>query len=112
MTAGAARRIGCVHRVPHVIDSDSNSRFDSASEVFRRKILRACASRFGNAFRLRSVTKNCPPRRIRITYIPFHFDAFVVGADQATKSNENEAESHRRAGGIQHLRLAMTEAAS
>jgi DNA-binding MarR family transcriptional regulator len=60
LTAGAARRIGCVHRVPHLIDSDSNSRFDSASEVFRRKILRACASRFGNAFRLRSVTKIAP----------------------------------------------------
>ncbi|MDN7424403.1 hypothetical protein [Burkholderia dolosa] len=82
----------------------------------------ALASRVsGNAFRLRSVTKNRLARRIRIAYIAFHFDTFVACPDCVTVGsalhvgparNENEKESDRSAGGIQRTRIAMAEAAS
>ncbi|AXF23437.1 hypothetical protein CUJ89_23740 [Burkholderia pyrrocinia] len=76
----------------------------------------------GNAFRLRSVTKNCLPRRIRIIYIAIHFSAFLACPNrlprraastthpsQAIKMNRS---LDRSAGGIQRTRIAMAEAAS
>ncbi|RQR83066.1 hypothetical protein DIE11_08180 [Burkholderia sp. Bp9012] len=78
--------------------------------------------RFGNAFRLRPVTKNCLPRRIPIAYIAIHFDAFVICTDWPSRRVRSPGRTRqamktkrcldRRAGGIQHTRIAMTEAAS
>ncbi|NTY39625.1 hypothetical protein FCJ57_25470 [Burkholderia diffusa] len=77
---------------------------------------------FGNAFRLRSVTKNCLPRSIRIIYIAIHFYAFfacpnrpprraasTTHPSQAIKINRS---LDRSAGGIQRTRIAMAEAVS
>ncbi|MPV56138.1 hypothetical protein GD416_06735 [Burkholderia sp. BE24] len=39
----------------------------------------------GNAFRLRTVTKNRLSRGIRIAYIAIHFDAFVACPDRLSR---------------------------
>ncbi|KAG8153810.1 hypothetical protein BFF94_009445 [Burkholderia catarinensis] len=41
--------------------------------------------RSGNAFRLRTVTKNCLSARIRIAYIAIHFDTFVACPDRPSR---------------------------
>ncbi|KAB0681630.1 hypothetical protein F7R13_11145 [Burkholderia territorii] len=72
-----------MRRNPRVIASDSDSRFRFGFRSFLAENFSLSRHCFGNAFRLRPVTKNCLPRVMRIAYIAIHFDAFVVCTDLA-----------------------------
>ncbi|PRG08360.1 hypothetical protein C6Q14_07930 [Burkholderia ambifaria] len=110
------------HAPPAAIESDSDShfRFVFRTNTAANFAFRTC--RFGNAFRLRSVTKNCLPRRMGIAYIAIHFAAFAVCTDlpscrvriagSTRQAMKTKRSLDRRAGGIQHTRIAMTETAS
>ncbi|WP_198404875.1 hypothetical protein [Burkholderia ambifaria] len=116
----------------HRIDTTrpANVAIESDCDLHFRFVFRASAAanfafrrrRFGNAFRLRSVTKNCLPRRMGIAYIAIHFAAFAVCTDRRSRrvriagstrqAMKTKRSLNRRAGGIQHTRIAMTETAS
>ncbi|KAB0643651.1 hypothetical protein F7R21_06450 [Burkholderia latens] len=65
-------------------DSDSDSSFRFLFARFPAANFASPIRNVGNACLLRSVTKNCLPRRIRIAYIAIHFDAFVVCTDRSS----------------------------